>query len=775
MNEHPPDQLVALLERLKLANRVQLASVQRQVNRLANDLPRFESVWVDALAQARIITAYQAAEINAGRGMQLALGPYLLEQPLDTSGWAEAFRARDTQSRQLVRLTRAACSAQRYERHEPALQASVERATGLENMPVANPIGCGWNDGWLWLASEYQEATTAHAWMVHHGRFPANMVLEIARQMVTGLAIFESAELIHGDISAHTLLVSKKGSVSLVDPLLRCIVRSEEGYAHANAPPEAYDTLAPERVSAGTTPDIKSDLYACGCLWWQLLAGRPPLAGGNRLTKLQAAQVPRIVDICQLAPDTPQPLATAIAACLRAQREHRPESFARLAAMLGPATKRDTAALAGFMRGESPRRVRLRSTATAARHSRWTSVWAAATAGCVVSLAVTLWPQWSPYLTWSQKEMVVKTEDVEEMQQTPASGASATSAAQSGSPAAPALLPETTYNASPLPQSPGEATTASYDSAEEGALILPADRPIHIKTLTLTPGQLVTSPPGKRSQVVVPQDGLLIDVNQVQFRGIDFVAGTQGRVAKTMIVLRSEQAAFTACTFQGVASTGTTAIEWTLSSSGSRIELSTGNLELNDCVFENVASGVLCPHEAALSLALVNTLHHGWGPLITLRDLPQADSPVSILLDQFTLRDAQSLLECRLGSAPSTAAPITIQSTRSVFTPRPGNPLVVFAGPQPNEAPWHLVRWNGQGSVVDSRLPLLGWRSDEGDVVSADETSLNVSGVVRGTIEFAGPAARGAAGSRVVGWNAPLRSADPPGFDPARLSAASNR
>lgn len=775
MNEQPPEQLVALLERLKLANRAQLVSVQRQVNRLANDLPRFESVWVDALAQARIITAYQAAEINAGRGMQLAVGPYLLEQPLDTSGWAEAFRARDTQSRQIVRLTRAACSSQQSEQQESNLKQVVERAKGLENIPVANPIGCGADDSWLWIASEYQEATTAHAWAVHHGRFPANLVLEIARQMVTGLAIFETAQLVHGDIGAQTLLLSKNGSATLVDPLLRCIVRDEEGYAHANAPPEAFDTLAPERVSAGSAPNVKSDLYACGCLWWQLLSGRPPLAGGNRLTKLQSAQAPRILDICQLAPETPQPLATAIAACLRMRPEHRPESFARLSAMLGPATKRDTAALAGFMRGEGPGRVRLRTTATTARHSRWTSVWAAATAGCLVSLAVTLWPQWSPYLTWPQQETVAKTEDVGATQEpTPVPSSANTPEAENT--AAPALLPATSNDALPIPQAPSEVATAAYDSAEDGALVIPADRPIHIKSLTLSPGQLVTGPPGKRPQVVVPADGLLIDVNNVRFRRIDFVAGIEGNpAARTMIALQAEQVAFTACRFRGVSGTNSTAINWKLSDGGSEIELSTGNLKLNDCVFENLAAGVHCPHDAALALAFVNTLHHGWGPLVTLSDLPRADAPISISLDQFTLRDAQSLLECRVSSTPSNAGPITIQSTRSVFTQRPGNPLVVFVGPQPNEAPWHLVRWHGQGSVVDSPLPLLGWRLEAGDVVSADEARLNVSGVVRGSIEFAGPSSRGVAGARVVGWNAPLRSPDPPGFDPTRWNTVPGR
>ena len=53
--------------------------------------------------------------------------------------------------------------------------------------------------------------------------------------------------------------------------------------------PEAYDYLAPERVTLGEPPNVSSDIYACGCVWWQMLCGRPPLGGGDSLTKLHAA------------------------------------------------------------------------------------------------------------------------------------------------------------------------------------------------------------------------------------------------------------------------------------------------------------------------------------------------------------------------------------------------------------------------------------------------------------------------------------------------------
>ena len=93
MREPPPPQLVALLERLGLATEAQVGRMAGRVRRLAGELPRFESVWVDALAQARVLTPFQAAEINAGRGERLRIGPFVLCERLAWPNYVACYRA----------------------------------------------------------------------------------------------------------------------------------------------------------------------------------------------------------------------------------------------------------------------------------------------------------------------------------------------------------------------------------------------------------------------------------------------------------------------------------------------------------------------------------------------------------------------------------------------------------------------------------------------------------------------------------------------------------
>ena len=331
----PPPQLVALLRRLGLAAPGQIRQVQRHVRRLARDLPQFESVWIDALAQTRTLSPFQAAELSAGRGPSLRLGPYLLCQPWGDCPWVSCYRARRLDSGETVLLAVAEPGSQRAEELLPRLEALAAMANRLPTEHLAAIDQAGSEGGRIWAASRWVEGRTAAQWMVYHGRFSPELVLEIAREMLAGLCALEKNDLCHGNVAAQSLLLTDRGEVVLLNPGLRAILRSEEGYAHADLQPEAYDYLAPQRVTAGVPSDVASDIYACGCLWWHLLCGRPPLAGGDGLTKLRAAHAAAVGDVRLLAPETPGVLAEAISACVQPDPRGRPESMARLAAMLG--------------------------------------------------------------------------------------------------------------------------------------------------------------------------------------------------------------------------------------------------------------------------------------------------------------------------------------------------------------------------------------------------------------------------------------------------------
>ena len=333
----PSAQLVALIERLRLATAGEVLSHEPQVRRLAGELGLFDTVWIDALAQSRLLTPFQAREINAGRGDQLEVGPYVLLRPIEAYGFADGYAARRIESGEPARLylTGKTEAADDIERQLADLVQRSGRPGRTHLLPI---LASGRAGERIWATSPPAETKSAAAWMVEGGRFPPEAVLAIAQQMTAALVELAECSIVHGDLSAASLLVDR-GRVLLAHPGLRPILRPAEGYAHHDLFPAAYDYLAPERIATGAPASVAGDLYACGALWWHLLAGRPPFAGGNCLTKLCAVHAARVSDIRRLAPETPQRLAAAIAQCLTREPGGRPGSFQQLATLLGPPTR----------------------------------------------------------------------------------------------------------------------------------------------------------------------------------------------------------------------------------------------------------------------------------------------------------------------------------------------------------------------------------------------------------------------------------------------------
>ncbi|MCP4573811.1 MAG: hypothetical protein GY838_15745, partial [bacterium] len=194
----------------------------------------------------------QAAEINAGRGEDLRLGPYVLKAKLSSLGYARRYAVRHVQSGDCVELLVVeGLSNDRQEDAIESLASVTKRASELTADGLAPALECGHEAGRAWIAMPTVSGPTATDHVVRHGRMPPEVVLEIARQMVAALTHLEQVGLVHGDVSATTAVLTEQGRAVLLAPGLRPIVRPAEGFAHTDLAPEYYDSVAPEQIDGG--------------------------------------------------------------------------------------------------------------------------------------------------------------------------------------------------------------------------------------------------------------------------------------------------------------------------------------------------------------------------------------------------------------------------------------------------------------------------------------------------------------------------------------------
>ena len=739
-----------------------------RVRRLARDLPAFESVWVDALAQARLLSPYQAVEINAGRGPALLVGRMAIHEPLRSPGYARVFRAWDLEGHRRLRLSLFEVAADEAADLERRLKNLVRLSAKLPRECRLQPvIACGAEGDTVWAASADVHGQAAADWMIRHGRFPPAAVADIARQMLAALAVCEQSGIVHGGLNAEHVWLDAQGQVWLSEPGLRPAVRPEERFGHAELPAEAFDGFAPERVMSGGPADLAGDVYACGCLWWQLLAGRAPIGGATGLAKLRAAQTAKIADIRLIAPDVDAALAEAIAQCTARNPQARPNSFQALLERLGPGSRNGHRQLVQAT-GRSSSALRLSSPikAVSSRPSRF-GVRAMAATGVLAAALVGVWPLAAAWLNLAARAAS------ERVAASPYAAAPDVEAPEELPPDFAARIDRAAYPS-------GDAVHASW-TPPENVLELAADQPQRLTELELSPGQIVRGRGGRRPRLVVPAGGLEIDVEDVRFENVDFVGGRSaaagnGRPA-AMIRLRALRASFVGCSFQSdaagksFANQAPAAIVWQgrPAADGAELELPTGTLALESCVFYRVAAAVRCRLDAAINFELNQVLHLGPGPLLLLDDAPQADEPINVAMSHLTLRGAAGLMECRYGELAEAAGRIAIEASNCAFVPAEGAGLFLFRG---ESVPRPLVEqlvWSGQGSVLARDAPLALWDAAEGQVLAAAEESISIDGLVRTEVGFADAADDGPEASRIVRWQVPLRSTDPPGIGEGRL------
>jgi serine/threonine protein kinase len=773
MREEPPQELVRLLERLNLATPAQVRGVARLVRRLAEGLPLFESVWVDALAQVRLVTPFQAAQINAGRGPLLKVGPFVLTHRLPSLGYADAYRAREIASGKSVRLTIAMAQDPRASEQVKRLESLASKAAALSAPCLAPVTSAGVDGDRLWAAGCDGQGRTADQWMVHNGRFPSEAVLEIARQMLPGLVLLEKAGIAHGELSAASVLLTDDGQVVLCQPGIRGILRPEEGHASADLLPQYYDGLAPERVGRGTPPSIAGDVYACGYVWWHLLTGRTPVPGGDSLAKLRAIETARISDVRRLAPDAPTSLSAAVMACLRREPSLRPESMARLAATLGTSTHSGRHLLAECLRHPGRRPVRWSASIPSIRDSGHAPLWLAATAGCLVTAITLTWSTWQTAPPIPPAAIAAGPVDGRSSVGRIANPSIAVADLVDGLAIRPTGKP--TPVLSPLP--PDDPPASRHDS-DTSDLILPSGRPLRLASLTLRAGQCVRGEGRGRPLLLVPEGGLVVQAEKIRFQNVDFFwsGGLQGQspLAQPAILrIQAARAEFEGCSFQAPRSAAAepAALRWTQPDDSGPLDLAlpTSQIRLKDCVFHHVASAIDAQRAGAVGLDLSNVLQLGDGPLVRLHHCPRFDEPLVLNLTNVTLRGSGPLLECVYGRVENQPGKIAVQAESCAFVPGPRNPLILFSGEGSPERILASLDWTGQGSLISPETIIAQWKRPAGETRTLDEASVSMAGMVRSAVTFAGDLDASPAANRVNRWQVPLRSASPPGIDPRPL------
>ena len=235
-------------------------------------------------------------------------GKYELLHSLGTNGIAEVWLARLSDGSPFARnlaLKLFATHLSRDSEFVHALEQEALSAARLNHPNIALIQDFGQTDGTCYLATEYVHGG-ALSQVLHSaegvGRWvPRHLAFRIAASVCEGLYHAHTRQdgagqplgVVHRDICPENILISREGTVKLVDfGISRALSRST---SDAAAIFSRFAYMAPEQA-AGQSLDHRTDVFSLGLVLYELLTGVQPFKRGSELATLQAALE------CQLAP-----------------------------------------------------------------------------------------------------------------------------------------------------------------------------------------------------------------------------------------------------------------------------------------------------------------------------------------------------------------------------------------------------------------------------------------------------------------------------------------
>ncbi len=165
-------------------------------------------------------------------------------------------------------------------------------------------------------------------------QLPIEEARQIAREVADALAHAHAKGVIHRDIKPENILLDGGHAVVADFGIARAMDTSgSQALTQSGMSIGTPAYMSPEQATAASEIDGRSDVYAVGCVLFEMLAGQPPFTGASAQQVIAAHVTTPAPSVTAARGDVPRPLATLIAECLAKDPGQRPDAAA-LAARL---------------------------------------------------------------------------------------------------------------------------------------------------------------------------------------------------------------------------------------------------------------------------------------------------------------------------------------------------------------------------------------------------------------------------------------------------------
>ncbi|ROS75572.1 Stk1 family PASTA domain-containing Ser/Thr kinase [Cellulomonas sp. PhB143] len=173
------------------------------------------------------------------------------------------------------------------------------------------------------IVMEYVEGHTVRDIVRDGHSVPIEEAVEITAGVLSALEYSHHAGIVHRDIKPANVMITPTGTVKVMDfGIARAVADSAATMTQTHSVIGTAQYLSPEQAR-GETVDARSDLYSTGCLFFEMLTGRPPFIGDSPVAVAYQHVRETPPRPSELAPDVPEVLDRITLKSLAKERTDR--------------------------------------------------------------------------------------------------------------------------------------------------------------------------------------------------------------------------------------------------------------------------------------------------------------------------------------------------------------------------------------------------------------------------------------------------------------------
>ena len=210
---------------------------------------------------------------------------YELGETLGYGGMSEVHHGRDVRLGREVAVKVLRADLARDPQFQERFRREAQNAAALNHPAIVAVYDTGEtrteNGSLPYIVMEYVEGRTLRDIVKTEGPLPGQRAMEIMADVSAALDFSHRHGIVHRDVKPANVMITRTGAVKVMDfGIARAVADGQVAVTQTAAVIGTAQYLSPEQAR-GEAVDARSDVYASGCVLFELLTGEPPFTGDS--------------------------------------------------------------------------------------------------------------------------------------------------------------------------------------------------------------------------------------------------------------------------------------------------------------------------------------------------------------------------------------------------------------------------------------------------------------------------------------------------------------